>query len=344
MKTLLKMNDKKLRTALWLCVILFTTSCERRPLTYYMESEVGITVDWSKANLESESGDGATAVFYPKDGGEPKVALMGDRTKGTVRLRAGRYDAIVFNRTFDDFSGVAFRGTDGYKTLEAYTVEVETRVDTRTGETTRVIVNSPEKLAAATLEDFEVTEDMLGNYDTNAASRGNAPHAPAKPGLRFEPRELTRTVRVEVNVKGLNNVRKADCTLDGVPVSIFLAGGRTTESAATQEFALSSPVFEPGSVTDGTLSGTLNVFGFDKDAPHRLTLTAYLVDGKTKVHQDLTDIHISEKQDSPGLVTIYIEADTSEAIPDVKPEGGSGSGFDAEVSDWGEEQNSDIIL
>lgn len=326
-----------------ICIFLFS-SCERRELSYFMESEVSITVDWSKANLDYESTYGATAVFYPKDGSEPKVVLMGDRTKATARLREGHYSVIVFNRTFDDFKGIAFRGTNGYKTLEAYTVEVETRINTRTGETTRVIVNSPEKLAVATLEDFEVTEDMLGNYSPEPATRTPRSCTQEECSLHFVPKELTRTVQVEVNVKGLHNVKSANCALSGVPVSVFLADGRITENTATQEFPLASPVFKPGSGTEGTLGSTLNVFGFNKDLPHDLSLTANLVDGKTKVEQNLADISISEKEGISGIITLYIEANVSETIPDVKPEGGSDSGFDAEVGDWGEEENSNIII
>ena len=269
---------------------------------------------------------------------------MGDRTQGKVRLQTGHYNVIVFNRTFDDFNGVAFRGTDGFKTLEAYTMEVETRVNTRTNETTNVIVNSPEKLAVATLEDFEVTEDMLGNYSTETYMRTSRSCTQEGCALHFVPKEITRTMQVVVNVKGLHNVKRATCTLSGVPVSVFLADGRITENAATQEFTLGSPQFLPGSVSDGTLSGSLNVFGFDKSVAHELILTAYLVDGKTKVEQTLTNISITEKEGTLGVITLYIEANVSQTIPDVKPEGGSDSGFDADVGDWGEEEKSDIII
>ena len=53
---------------------------------------------------------GATAVFYPRNGGEPKIFMMGDRSGDAVRLPMGVYDIIVFNRSFNDFSNIAFRG------------------------------------------------------------------------------------------------------------------------------------------------------------------------------------------------------------------------------------------
>ena len=119
---------------LW-CILF--SACERRELTYYLESEITLTANWSKANLDHESAYGATAIFYPQDGRAPQVVLMGDRTQTTVRLVKGYYDIVLFNRSFNDFSSVAFRGQDKFETLEAYT----RKTDTRSG--TDVIVSPP---------------------------------------------------------------------------------------------------------------------------------------------------------------------------------------------------------
>lgn len=51
---------------LW-CISLFT-ACDRRELTYYMESEITVEADWSKADLDEEQEYGATLVIYPQDG------------------------------------------------------------------------------------------------------------------------------------------------------------------------------------------------------------------------------------------------------------------------------------
>ena len=81
---------------------------------------------------------------------------MGNREYAKVRLPEGRYNVILFNRSFDDFACIAFRGNDGYHTLEAYASRIESRVEELT--------DSPEILSADCIEGFEVTEDMLGNY------------------------------------------------------------------------------------------------------------------------------------------------------------------------------------
>ena len=41
--------------------------------------------------------------------------------------------------------------------------------------------------------------------------------------------------------------------------------------------------------------------------------------------------------------TLILEAST-EKVPDVKPEGGAGSGFDVDVDGWGNEINTDIPI
>ena len=66
-----------------LCCIflsLYLAGCDRRELTYYMESEIEIHADWSESGLDDEEAAyGATAIFYPENGGIPKVVLMGNR-------------------------------------------------------------------------------------------------------------------------------------------------------------------------------------------------------------------------------------------------------------------------
>ena len=311
----------------WL--LWFLVSCERRELTYYMEAEITVTADWSHAGVPEEKDDGATLVIFPQDGGEPRVVLTGERERTVVRLPRGTYDAILFNRSFTDFSNLLFTGKESLESLEAYAKEVVTRADTR------VIVSSPDKLASATVRNFKVTDDMLGNY-APPASRGACPEGACK--MHFTPTPLTRHIWVTLNVKGLHNVREVRCTLDGVSLSVFLHDGHAGEELGGQQFTVGNPVFAEGSFTDGRLTGELDVFGFDRSLSHSIALKALLVDGKTVVEQMLTDIMVEEETDSAGNIMLYIDASAPEVFPDVKPEGGSDSGFDVDVDEWEDEE------
>ena len=192
-----------------LCCLLLLWGCDRRDITYYTEAEFSIRVDWSNSRLDAEeSGYGATAVFYPQDGSFPITVLMGDRNSERVRLHTGRYDVIVFNRSFTDFGSLAFRG-EGFRGLEAYSRDVETRTDPVTRTETRVIVSSPEKLASGVTEGFEVSEEMLGNYSAPSSSHSRSGMSSGTGSddytLSFAPLCLTREVKVQINVTGLNN-------------------------------------------------------------------------------------------------------------------------------------------
>lgn len=330
---------------LFICALVTFSGCDRRELTYYESAEITLTVDWSQSGLDDEEGaaHGATAVFYPTDGGEPKIFLMGNYSQEAVRLPEGVYDVIVFNRSFTDFSNIAFRGNDGYETLEAYNKKIETRTD---GETdTRTITGSPEKLASATMEDFTVTEDMLGNYSqtTSGKSAYSVESGDDRCTLHLVPEKRTSEVIAVIRVEGLNNVRSAICRLDGISESIFLATGKASGQSVAQEFPLSHPVFDEGSPFNGTLTGTFNVFGIDFTQSHRLHLEAQLVDGKTVFEGDYDNVRVTEKDNGEGVITIYVEA-TTDKIPDVKPEGGSNSGFDVDVDGWGDEVDTDIPI
>lgn len=327
---------------LW-CILFLFCSCDRRELTYYTEAEFEIRTDWSGSRLDDEeAGNGATAVFYPRDGGEPTIILMGDRSYGKVRLRVGCYDALVFNRSFSEFGSIDFRG-DRYGELEAYAHHIETRIDPVTRSETRVIVGSPEKIAADGVEEIEVTEDMLGNYSPSVQARNRSVSgADDDFTLTFAPQCLTHEIKVVVNVIGLNNIRSAVGVLVGVAESVNLSTGRVAGETVTQQFALDEKEFTAGSPFSGTLTGRFNTFGFEAGVTRKLTLKALLVDSKTRIEETF-DVTAREEEAEDGTLVLYIEVDAS-PIADVKPEGGSGSGFDADVEDWGDEAEHDIPL
>lgn len=324
-----------------LCLLSLFSGCDRRELTYYLESEIELYVDWSHSGLDREEEDyGATAIFYPQDGSEPKVILMGNRRRETIRLPEGRYNVLLFNRSFTDFGSLAFRG-ETYEKFEAYARRVETRIDEVSRTSTRVIVSSPEKLAAAAFEGFEVTEDMLGNYSDVAVGRNVVDTDDADAfTLRLLPEALTQEIHVQIHVKGLNNVRNMTCTLTDVSESVILSTGESSGTTVSQQFSLSDATFTDGSPFDGVMTGVFNTFGFDVDAPRQLALKALLVDGMTVVEESF-DVTARQLADENGTITIYIEV-TASPIPDVKPEGGSDSGFDVEVGEWGKEEDVDI--
>lgn len=321
---------------LFTCALVTFAGCDRRELTYSDEAEITITADWSKAGLSEQEGRyGATAVFYPIGGGTPITVLMGDRNRKTVRLKEGRYNVVVFNRSFDDFGSIAFRGTDAHHTLEAYSKNAQAK-GTDSG---KVATDSPDELAADCVEEFEVTPDMLGNYEPSA-TRGTGSPSPCR--LCFTPRKLTSEITATIYIKGINNIRSAACTLGGVSESVFLASGKSSERTMTQKFGLDKKAYLPDSQTEGTMSATFSVFGFDESVLHEVHFEALLVDGKTEFVEELDDIKVNVSETDGGAIRITIDVVCGETMPTVRPEGSSG--MDADVDGWDKEDDKEIDI
>ena len=320
--------------------LLLTTgleSCHRRELSYTDVAEIDVIADWSRSGLSArESNYGATVVFFPTDGGQPTVVLMGDRNGKTVRLPEGTYDVLLFNRTFEDFDNIGFRGHDRYHTLEAHL-----REDVR-GADSRVVTEGPDELAADRREGFTVSQSMLGNYTRSRLARVGADTRADENRyeLLMSPTTLTYTLEVIVNIKGLSNIHKAECSLTGMPESVYMHSGRPSDKTVEHRFDLASPRYEDGSTANGSLSSTITVFGFDETIASA-HLRALLTDGKTIFEDDLDHTKIRRVNRDDGSVRIIVEFDCPTTVPTVS---GPSSGFDADVNDWSGEENHEIDI
>lgn len=144
-------------------------ACSHREQVYFLETEIIISADWSRSGLnEKEQDYGATTVFYPTDGSSPIMVLMGGRTYKTVYLKEGRYDVVLFNRSFDDFGNLGFRG----RCLPDVGGTCHKCGDKGCPSTEIIIMDSPDELAADCMESFEVTPGMSGNYSSGMTNWG----------------------------------------------------------------------------------------------------------------------------------------------------------------------------
>ena len=120
--------------------------------------------------------------------------------------------------------------------------------------------------------------------------------------------------------------------------------GQPGNDTGGQEFSAGDPVFAPGTLSDGTLTGTINTFGLQKGVLYELKIKALLVDGRTVIEQTMTNVVPKEETDEQGNPVFLLEVNVPDPFPDVKPEGSTDSGFDADVDDWDKEENVDIEI
>ena len=178
---------------------------------YVDRCAVRLDIDWGPCGIDP---DGMTALFYPVDGGEPSRFLTNTVTGDEVRLRKGIYNVVVFNQAAEEYSYLTIEGQDQYSTLRI--VMKTTDSDWYTPTEGERLIYDPEPLAVATLEGFEVTQEMV--------------RANLKEGKEFSlacrPEKVIFTTHLSLEIKGLHNMRTARGSIKGMADTYWIADRR----------------------------------------------------------------------------------------------------------------------
>ncbi len=328
--------------------LLALYSCDTRRTIYPDGSAVvEISLDWANLAVATDdaqqSPNGATIAFYPQSDemGEPTFILTNYAT-ATAYLPVGTYDILVFNETIYGHDYIEFSGMDSYETVTAYWESSELSASNVRSSVTRAIVETDDLLLVDKLEDFEITDEMQVKGDVVS--------------LSFTPVLVNRKMTVLAHVNSLHNVSSSGSLLYvyGMAAGYNLSTGLTVNESTTHLTVLNNKTFNEGSTTDGTVSASFYTFGDAQkgvsskaeDDSNSVALSFKLVDDSTlpDIERDITDeVEAASILEGSTTLDINIELGTGAdddsliEIPDVEGTGGStGSGFDAEVSDWGD--------
>lgn len=320
-----------------LCLIF--SSCDTRWKIYdKFEVWVHVKIDWS--NL-SQRPNGTTIAFFPQTRTDLKpIFLITNSINDSIRLPEDTYSILVFNETLTGHDNLAFKGTTRYETFEAYIKPITTKVDYYIPEG-EYLVASPSVLAIDRLENFRVTQAAILSK--------------AKITLNFKPQKVLSSTILKVHIKGMNNVAKKGsmASISGLANGMNLSTGKLSTTPVTQVFTLNSKLFESGSTTNGTMSGSFICFGMvEQGTGIQNTVSLYF---RLRNETDLDRIErnvtgrieiIEEELHTIYKVEIGLEApqDAIIVLPNVPDTEKPGAGFDADVNDWGDEEVVDVPL
>ncbi|MFI3278425.1 MAG: DUF5119 domain-containing protein [Rikenellaceae bacterium] len=367
----------------WITLIIYMSlafsSCHRRPLTYAYSTtvEVVINADWS--NL-SETPTGMSVYCYPESGEAPTVTIANinsTESSISVNLSAGNYTVLVFNQIPSDFGTILFSGMDSYETAEINAVS--TTSSWAESKESSSLIRDPEELAAATYLDLEVPEEVVNEFNQLRSSEEDlSPEALIYKTIDVTPKVVIKNTRVRVRITGIYNYRSARATLYGMASGYNFSeqASHSTMSTHVME-SWSSTVYEED-YREGEIVTVFSCFGLPAQStatrstdysnwPGQMDIDILLVDNSTIVSESVSlcdKITTSSDGDSKSedsdvdvnldvSVDINIDSgygldddddDTPIVLPDVLPEGGSTSGFDADVEDWGEEEGYDLQI
>ncbi|WP_297905813.1 DUF5119 domain-containing protein [uncultured Parabacteroides sp.] len=331
-------------------LILGLPGCSKKTIIdeYADRCSVRLDIDWSLCGIDV---DGMTVLFYPVDGGEPSRFLTNTITGDKVQLKSGTYDVVVFNQAAEEYSYLTVEGQERYSSL--CVVMKTTQSDWYTPAAEERLIYDPEPFATATLENFEITQEMI----QTSAEEGK------EFSLTCQPEKVIFTTHLSLQIKGLHNVREARGAIKGVADTYWIADGKTGNSVATQLVDFPEKTFHENSTTDGVLSGSFLTLGIPDaiskatDETHNLlTLSILLVDNKTVISKQYNItrraiVNNGTKEIEIALGT-KVDPDKEEThedipleLPDVEPAKNNGEGgFDASVDNWGEETDIEIPI
>lgn len=327
-------------------MLLLLVSCNHKELCYSHPhtAKVRVNVDWTE--FVEEDPTGMTVMVYPADGGMPYTALTHTLDHASFNLPEGLYHSLVFNQSVSEFGSLEFRQMDTYDKAEVVSATQDSRWYEGRADGGRVVTQS-EWIATHREEGGRVTREMVEEVRSEGKYRSGEGSEYILSNL--VPQNIIYTVHVRVNIKGVYNLRSARAALDGMAEGYRFAMARSSNVTATylmEEWNLTVNQADP---TQGYIDGTLYCFGLPdghsaQSEDNQLLLSLLLVDNKTILDFPFMVGDKFIRDEDPNKLHLYLELELTDPLPDVNPEGGSGSGFDATVEDWGEEIEHDIQM
>lgn len=331
---------------LLLGVLMLLVSCNHHELCYSHPhtAKVRVNVDWSE--FVEEDPTGMTVMVYPADGGKPYTVLTHALDGASFNLPEGVYHTLAFNQSVSEFGSLEFRQMEKYDKAEVVSATQDSRWYEGRADGGRV-VTQPEWIGSHCEEGAMVTRQMVQAMRQEGKYRSGEGAEYVLSNL--VPQNMVYTVHARVYVEGIYNLRSARAALDGMAEGYRFAMARPSHVSATylmEEWEMTVDKSDP---TRGYIDTYLYCFGLPDGhqgtADENLfTLSVLLVDNKTVLNFPFMVGDKFERGDTSVRLSLNLELELAEPLPDVKPEGGSGSGFDATVEDWGEEIEHDIQM
>ena len=351
------------------CVLLLTTSCERRPLmdmsnTHYVrvyvdEELLNVTKGFYNedyARPEYDSPDVLRVVLADPQTGVAKAERflrdMGKDEKGTyyegyIIANPGRYKLMAYN--FDTESTLV-GNANNHNDAKAYTNEIASHLKTKIPsrapkqasnsaqtKSTEKIVYDPDHLFAASCG--EVYVPYAEEIDTLQTLEGE----------HFKASSLVKSYYLQVKVKGLRYATSSVGLMTGLAGSAWLNGaGMDKEDPVTVYFEMmpgessAAGVMRTGGNDVATIYTTFSTFGKLPDAENELEITFDFLTTYGKPYSETIDV--TELFSTPEAVEHqWLLVDHVIEIPE-PPEGETaGGGFTPSVDEWGDVE-TDIII
>lgn len=357
-------------------VVLAATSCERRPLEsdYGLSTKVKVVCDWQ---YFSEVPTGMTMYFYRDGDKAPRVISTSEIYESYVNLPAGHWRMFLINQSVYEFSSYDFLNMDSYHEANVRLAEITSKwYNPSKSSVTKdtFIGHNPEHLAVAIASEFDITHEMIDNYQ-NAYSNYKTKLKSKSPESEIDrfaaaveentfvipvtSRDIISTVRVRIYINNIVSLRSVRASLTGMAQSFLLAYDLTNSGAVDQLLESWKIFYDTEIPTRGYIESEITTLGLPdgvtsvegrEPAMNDLGFQLLLKDGQLLYYNFLVGNKFEITKDESGLglrLNLYLQQgydiDPKIDLPDVIVDDGGG-GFKADVIDWEDEINVGIPI
>lgn len=355
-------------------LVLLPAGCQRRPLEIYYHPTCRVTldVDWSDF---PEVPTGMSAYFFRDGDAVPTIIPTADIYSTEVNLPEGHYRCFVINQTEEEFYSFDFTEMNQFGEAKAVLATTKSRwfKSTRAGVDPSAVAIAPENLGIGLVGEFEITAEMVENYQADYADWATKTKTKSEVSKSFLDassvhlhaivHNVVCELNVRVHIQNIQYLYSARASMDGLATGVFLHNGVTTESKTVQ--LLESDIWTMHTNNNDPSSGyieakirTLGLPGkissnlsLRDPAANIFSLNCLLVDNSTV---RTFDFEVGNKFDLEmgihGLnlvlnLSVGTEMEPEITLPEVEPAGGgSTGGFDVNVDDWDQGETVDIPM
>lgn len=357
-------------------------SCQRRPLEYMYQPTVRtiVKIIW-KVNVDADMDirqkpTGVTLYFFRNDKYYNSFTTA-NVDSCEVQLEPGRYKMYMISQSPEEFWKMEFDHMTDYDAAETQLREAQVSWTRGLEDPT---VENPEILYAGVAEEFEVTDQMMEDYqyyytrlrrlqaaksgDTKVGSGIDGDQTYYEEQVRYHtltipvyPRNVVSQLWITIYSGNADVLKSVRASTSGMARSFELTQdtqgtGKATQIMSEWRLTMDDPVRRVGHV-----DGIITTFGLpdgEYPTPQRdssLNVSALLVDNATVANYKFeVGDKIQMLPPNPGYRALYrlIFGSVEEPAitpPDVRPpDQSSASGMDATVSDWDDGETVEIPM
>lgn len=371
-----------MRRKWWIMLLLAVVAffgCQRRPMEYLASTglKVIVKIIW-KVDVypDGVKPTGITLYFF-RDGEFYMQHTTSNVDSCAVQLDPGHYQLYMITQSPEEYGKLEFEHMTDFNAAEVSVVNTKSSwYKSKAGE--EEVIDNPEMMAAGVAAPFDVTQEMVEEYQRYAYSLqklrkelSNKTKTKADDDDLTEAEEMVNyyTIRVPINptsivsqywvtiyAQNADVLKSVRASTTGMAKSFEITKNVTGDAEGTQLITQWSLTMDDEPFRIGHVDGKITTFGLpSNETPSAirdstLNVSALLIDDKTVADYVFNVGDKIKLEEAPkgyrALYRLIFGSKDKPAIdlPDVKPPDSGGGGFTAAVTDWDDEINVDIPI